>query len=729
MATVSQHTAVEDFFVSLFGEEKGYVCIATTRPPADRKTFKEQYFEWPRQMDEAIDYVEKMTPSHNVYFCVNLLSVPRRKKDNATPQHILWADLDTCEPSRLDIPPQLVIESSRNRYQGVWFLDGKLDPRVAENYSKRIAYKYHNFGVDKSGHDLTQLLRVPTTYNYKYDDPYEVRVLTNVETLLPVEAFADLPQAEMELDDTYGETPDDDTLPSVEQILYRYQEELKPTTFVRYYSEEPTSDWSKMLWRLINLCIDIGMSPDEAFVIAKTSKCNKYARDGRPESHLWQEVNKANLQHKLATLATGESKNLKFPQLLEPREIDNLQPTIIDDYCKWAGSATDASPVFHELSSVILLSCLMSKSLRMETSNNKVVPNLWGLLLGDSTLTRKTTAMNLALDFIMDIERDLILSGDSSPEGLMHNLSLRPSMVSIFHRDEVHGFFSSIQKKDYLSSMPEIMAKMYDVPKYLPRTLRKETFIVSEPIFIFFGGGVPDKMYSLVGEEYFLSGFVPRFLVVESRGDIDRIRPTGPPTREGDEARGNLLETFYALYNMYSMQEVIIPVGQGEQIRTSPEIKVVFTDAMWARAAEVETLLLKTARESYDSSKALPTFSRMFFSMLKMTMLFAAARQEPKDFVIQAEMRDLHTAMFYIEKWGKHVVNFVRNSGMGAQENKMLSIYRYVENNPGVLRGEVMNVFKLNARDMSIVEETLVQRLQIETRRKGRGVNYWPIGK
>lgn len=728
MSIAQQKTTLVEFFDAVFGEDNGYVAIATTRPPKVRETFQEQFFEWPQKRTDLITYIEQVTPTHNVYFCVNLLSVPRRKKENALPQNLLWSDLDTCPPGELEVPPQLLMETSPQRYQGIWFLDTKLDPLVAQNYSKRIAYKYHALGADKSGHDLTQLLRVPTTYNFKHEDPTEVRLITNIETVLPVEVFQNLPQTEDEPDSDITELPDLGRLADPEQIIYRYQEELKGTVFVRYYAEEPLQDWSKSLWRLINLCLDCGMSPEETFVIAKTSKCNKYARDGRPESHLWREVQKADLQNKLVQITTGESKILKMPVLLTPEEQARLKPTIVDDYCAWARDATDAAPVFHELSCMILLSALMSAGLRMDTKNTSVVPNLWGLLLGDSTLTRKTTSMNLALEFIYDIERELVLAGDASPEGLMHSLSLRPKMVSIFHRDEVTGFFSSIKKKEYLANMPEIMTKLYDVPKYLPRTLRKETFVLSEPIFIFFGGGVPDKMYELVDEEYFLSGFIPRFLVVEARGDVEAVQPTGPPTYVDNSRRADLLETFYHLYHMYSKQEVVVEAG-GQKMKDLAEIKVEFTDEMWKRAMEIELLLLRTARESHDSHKALPTFSRMFFSMLKITMLLAAARKQPKDYVVKAEMTDLLSAMYYIEKWGKHLVTFIRNSGMGGAESKMMSIYRFISNNPGTMRGEIMNNFRLNAREMSIVEDTLVQRLQIEVRRKNGGNQYWPVGK
>jgi hypothetical protein len=732
MSVTEDQATLLAFFDYLFSNDQGYVVIATTRPPARRDTFKEQYFEWPDQKQELVDYVEKVTPSYNVYFCVNVLSVPKRLRENVIPQNLVWADLDACRPDQVDIPPQCVIESSPHRYQAIWRLDQKIDPLVAENYGKRLAYHHADLGADKSGWDATQLLRVPGTYNFKYqmDEAPEVGLLSMLEDLLPVDVFEALPQPasdDVEIPDLA--IPELDQLPSPEQIIYRYKDGLQQTAFARYYSEEPNKDWSKSLWRLINTCIDVGMSAEETFVIAKNSKCNKYERDGRPDTHLWRDVLKGERQYKDIATILEDNRVLRMPALITSQEEDALTGTVIDDYLSWATGATDAVPIFHEVACTMLLSALMSTTLRLPTSNARVVPNLWALVLGDSTLTRKTTATDMAMDFLMEINKNMILSGDTSPEGLMHNLSLRPKMVSIFYRDEVTGFFDAIAHKEYLRSLPEIMTKMYDVPKYLPRTLRKETFVVSEPIFIFFGGGVPDKMYSLVDEEFFTSGFVPRFLIVEGRGNIENVRPTGPPQERGMGKRLELLQTFQALHTMYTDQSVVVKLPDGQQMQTTPDIEVMFPSTVWERAAEMETTLLRAAHDSPESGKALPTFSRMYVSMLKMTMLFAAARQEPTDYQVIANMDDLLNAAWYIQRWGKDVVNFISNSGTTGDETKLRSVYRTIERHPGIHRSQIMQRHRLNARETQLIEDTLLQRMQLQVTPKGRGKQYWPIGR
>lgn len=733
-----QRATLLAFFGYLFQHDEGYLCIATSRPPNRRDTFNQQFYAWPSEQDKMVDFIEKVRGTHNVWFSINVWSAKKRVKENAIPQNVVWADLDTCRPDQLEIPPQCVIESSPNRFQAVWRLENKVDPYTAENYSKRIAYHYGELGVDPSGWDLTQLLRVPTTYNFKYlmGEAPEVRLLATVDSALPVEVFEALPQpAQGDLTDVPDlDTPDLRDLPSADMILYRFQEQLRhrelASVFARYYTQEPVSDWSGALWRLLLLCFEVGMTGEEAFVIAKTAKCNKYERDGRPDSHLWREVLKAELENKTVEVLLEDHRFLAMPSLLTDDERSNLQPTIIDEYLDWATSATDAVPEFHELSCTILMSALMATTLRLRTSREQhIVPNLWGLIIGETSLTRKTTAMDMAMEFILDIERDLMLASDATPEGLMTSLSLRPKMVSIFYRDEVAGLFDAMNRKEYLASLPEMMTKMYDVPKFMVRRLRKESFTVSEPIFIFFGGGTPEKMYSLIEESYFASGFIPRFLVMRGHQSTDNLRfGIDPPTTEKIDKRQALHSTFRAYYNMYTDQQVTVELHDGQKMIDTPEISVIFTPEMYERAKIIEKQLVESAKDSPESAKALPMFVRMFTSLVKLTMLFAAARQEPEEFKVHAELGDMLNAAHYIEKWGTHAVDLIQNSGQTPDETKMMAVYRAVERRPGILRGDIMRRHRLNSRTMDVIEDTLVQRNMIEHRRKGRGKTYWPIG-
>lgn len=726
MATVEITT---DFFDYVFGDDVGFVCLATTMPPADRSTFNEHYFEWPLQKREVIEFVDRMSPTRNVYFCVNLLSEKKRVKANVLPQNILWADLDSCSPDQLDVPPQCTIESSPKRYQAIWRLQTKLDPLIAENYCKRLAYHYAALGVDKSGHDLTQLLRVPGSYNWKYEQDGtapSVTLLTSMDALLPIEMFDSLPVADDMPIEELVSMPRKESLPDVDTVVYKYSDKLKQTAFARYWGEEPTHDWSKHLWRLINTCLEVGMDAEETFAVCLVAKCNKYARDGRPESHLWREILKAELTSKTISTMLGENKLLTMPPLLTSQEEDKLESTIIDEYVGWATTATDAVPEYHELACAMLMSGTMAKTLRLATTWGEIVPNLWGLILGDSTLTRKSTAMDMAMSIMSEVDRELVVATDATPEGIVTTLALRPKQVSIFYRDEITGWLESIQRKEYLASLPEILTKMYDVPKFYPRQLRKETITVVEPIFIFFGGGILDKTYSLVDEHHFLSGFLPRFLIVSGRADVERVRGTGPPVQVETNRRDGLLTTFNHLYQTYSPEPTLIDAA-GTQVPMLLDTPVILTDEAWESYREMERKLVTSASDSPHSLKALPTFQRMGFSMLKLSMLLAAARQGERE--VTVELRDLHSAAFYVQRWGRHMVDFILHSGRGKDESALQAVYRTIERTPGILRGDIMQRHHLNARIMDDIQNTLEQRFMIQIVAKGKGKQYWPIGR
>jgi hypothetical protein len=252
---------------------------------------------------------------------------------------------------------------------------------------------------------------------------------------------------------------------------------------------------------------------------------------------------------------------------------------------------------------------------------------------------------------------------------------------------------------------------------------------VSEPIFIFFGGGVPDKMYSLIEESYFASGFIPRFLIMRGHADINNIRfGIDPPHMEKADKRNDLLSTFRAFHTMYTDQQIAVELHDGQKMLTTPDIEVIFPSEYYERASKMEQQLTMAADDSPESSKALPMFTRMFTSMIKLSMLFAAARTEPEGHTVRGELGDLLCAAHYIEKWGKHAVDLIQNSGVTSDESKMMAVYRTIERHPGVLRGDIMRRHRVNSRIMDVIEDTLVQRNMIEARRKGKGKTYWPLG-
>lgn len=717
------------FFDFLFGEEKGQVCIAIGN--SNKTYFKQRFFKWPDERIEMGTWIENAANKYNVWFGVTLFNRPERSREFAIAGNRVWADLDEVDPFDLDPIPTVILESSPGRYQAFWSLSEEVPPDIAQDFSRRLAY---HIGADKSGWDLEQLLRVPYTKNFKYSSPQpEIKVLRILTTTQPIDTFDSLPipsevapgSEEIELNVPVPENP-----PDIGSILYHYHKILENPTvntgkvFNELMNREPEDheDWSARLWRLLNVCFEMGMSEEEVFTVGVSAKCNKYIRDNRPISYLWREVLKAADKHKKFNVAISNTATLKMPKLVDEDTV--AEDSFVAEYKEWANVATDAPEQYHELSCFIALSSVISNGLALKLEyNENFRPNLWGLLLGESTLTRKTTCMNMAMDLITDLDPELILASDGSAEGLLSGLSGRPKRVSIFFKDEVSGFFDSINRKDYLAGFPETLTKLYDVPKVYPRMLRKETITVVEPYFIFFGGGIRDKVYSLITDDYILSGFIPRFLVVSSDNDITRIRRTGPPTEVSVGKKDELVNRLIDLKERYSAQ---VPAKVGLQtVYLDTRIDCRLTDEAWSFFGDVEEKMVQSAIDSPWQALALPTLSRLSFSMLKMGMLIAASRRPPTDSnTLPVELSDLKQAAYYIQKWGQFSLDLVMASGKSTGEKVLDKALSYIRDSPnGIVQSQLMQRFHLTSKEMREIRDTLADRGLVEITQQGRGYN------
>ena len=736
MPPTASSTLLDTFFTWAYGAEEGNACICY-QGHAEGSVFKQAFFKWPSQKKDMLAFIEQQKSTCHLWFSVHLFSKAERKKQFVLKTQLVWADLDECPPDAVDPPPQCVIESSPGRYNALWRLDEYVDPIVGEEISRRIAYAYHDRGADLSGWDLTQILRVPLTYNYKPHYLNEAGRAPQVtlneasDDRYTVADFDGVPLAPEGSDSIELALPDVTALPSSDEIITQYWSFLhnRGFTSLHAYDPEPGTDWSASMWRLINLCHEAHMTNEEVFVVALASKCNKYVRDKRPISHLWHEVLKAGEHQRKRVVKTDTGSvldaALTMPSLVSAQELENLPHTLVDDYIEWATGATDATPQFHQLSIFMAISMLTASGLKLEASYGDLHPNIWGLVVGDSTLTRKTTAMKMVTSMVDEIDSEVIIASDGSTEGLLTSMQTRPNQVSVYFRDEVAGFFDSIKRKDYLAGMPEFMAQLYDVPNHIKRRLRKESITAQKPYFIFFGGGIRDKLYSLIDTELILNGFIPRFLIVGGETDRTKLRPTGPAQKQDTDKRMKIQKSLTDIHQRYTGSGTMTIAGQETVLDRVTE--VFLDNAAWARYQQIEERMQNEAFESSMQDLALPCFERLSRSLLKMTMLIAAIRQEPENNMIQATEQDVLYAAKYVQEWGKYTVDLILNSGRSQSERTIESILQAIREQPGVLRSTITQHRHLSKRQMDDIQGTLEDRGLITVERKGKAHTYYAV--
>jgi hypothetical protein len=475
------------------------------------------------------------------------------------------------------------------------------------------------------------------------------------------------------------------------------------------------------------MAFEAGFTREEAFVIARNAKCNKYARDNRSEKLLWKEVCRAHAR------GEGTAGLLEVPQgperttLLTEEEQESVrrQPeSFVERYITWARGLGDAAHQYHQAGAFIILSTLLSGNVRLPTSFGTFIPNLWFMILADTTLTRKTTAMDIAMDLIADLDSDAILATDGSIEGLMTSLSLRPGRPSIFLRDEFSGLLEAMTKKDYYAGMAEVFTKLYD-GKMQKRVLRKEILEVRDPRLILFAGGIKNKVTGLLTFEQVSSGFMPRFIFITAESDVTKLKPLGPPTDGTLNNRQVILDEMEDLQQHYQRMTTLELKHVPGKIESAMLWDAQMTDAAWDRYNQLEFRMLEAGTASEFRADVLtPTYDRLSKSILKAAVLLAASRSRAEQIVV--ELDDVLRAIHYGEQWKIHADDVMANIGKTTYERQIVNIHKLVWRKPGCSRSMVMQHYHLNAKVTSEVFQTMEQRGLIVVRRTGKTEQLFP---
>lgn len=260
----------------VWGHNKGYVFLPRRK---DGKWEEGRAFEYPDEVP-AIKARLKMSDEegYDTYWCPLLFNKPKRLKENAKPiQRILWADLDEVPADDLPLKPAVAWKSSDDRYQAIWFLDNGYDIGHVEEANKQLTYA---IGADKGGWDVTQVLRVPGSTNYKYSPPQKGELLWSIDTAYSLE-YVHSSVAES------GES-------KLDKLLSGWTLSEKALSLIHTPAHKVVvGERSERLWELEVLLIEAGMPIRTAIEVIKLTSWNKFAGRRDEDKQLERELLKA----------------------------------------------------------------------------------------------------------------------------------------------------------------------------------------------------------------------------------------------------------------------------------------------------------------------------------------------------------------------------------------------------------------------------------------------------
>lgn len=686
----------QEFLEAVLGSGAGYATLVTK--DAKGVPTVQKFFSYPDDIEEMSAHAEKFS-EQDVYFSPILYYEQRRIRENAKTVSVVYADADTCHPDNFRIEPSISVETSKDRWHCYWILDGEADPQRVANLAKKIAYAHRDQGCDVSGWNPTKLLRVAGTSNLKYEESFRVTpsgpgIVYSIEEL--EEGYKDV---KVESVPDLADAPMPEQTPELIKVLSKISSNRE---ILSLYMEEPTgsSDMSKMLWRLELELFRQGLSAEEVFVVAKNAKCNKYHHPSRPkrsdaDGDLWREVQRAQQSfgndnapvEPLEDIQADTEKKIDFLNSDE-RIVVQANHTFIDRYCAWAGRKTDGAVEYQVASAFTVLSSAFSDIGAAAPRYGKMGLNLWFMLLGETTRSRKSTSRQLMLRMITAYEKfvgyQIDIGSNATGEALVKHLAGRDKLTSLFHRDEVQGMFKEFVTKTYMAAAADQYTELYDgkVPVML-RSTGANTGIKAlqteraETNFIMYLMGITSKVSEILTADYFRSGFLARFIYV--------VADAPERTRESEDlAQANPNETFS---KDGEMEDLIRSVYDSalwwqKQGGTFPRPILLSEDAL-KRFNQFKWDMGEFTHGHNHEESIEPSRQRLALSIWKIAILLAMYERS-----LQVELRHMLIAIHYGEGWFKNLVRMAGAISASDWQREVDSLEALITSKGGRIRYE-----------------------------------------
>jgi hypothetical protein len=700
----------EEFLTTVFGAGEGYLFLSTKYAASDKDINNHKAFKYPESLNAAVKYAA-VREDEDLYFSPMLFKVPQRRTVSVATTPVLYADTDMFPVENYRIAPSINIETSPGRHASLWLLDGEYDKEDVQAVSRAIALAHASTedgkqaGVDPGGWDLTQLLRLPNSMNLKYlvqgkyegyTEPYSVFVDEETSPLTiyslaelteaydPNEAPAMSERASLDM-------PDEDLLPAPVDVIRRITASRQLSEL---YGKEPRAgqDWSDMLYRFIGDMLRAGFTPEEAFVGAWYAQCNKYKRDNRPMSDLWDyDMKKALGDPNNSPRASVEGsawEEYKHPKdegistaievaLLTPDQ--QTTPTFVDHYVKWAASRTDAPAAYHIAGALTVLSCVLGEFGIGRPQFGELKLGLNFVIMGETTDTRKTTSRNLMKTLLRSVqtdEYDYILTSDATGESLLDTLADREFKSSLYDRDEAQQLIDDIKGgKGYLKGFFETLNELYDGWAHGRLRAAKKTKD-TQVNFVQYLMGIRSQIQENLELHDFASGWGPRNIWVRGESpkrtrENSRLRQ-GPRTNEGSSVDTELVALTNALEKMRTFWD--------SKASPSDPMKIFFEDDAWTLMTDLEWDL-KDYFDQHPRYEVLkPCIERLTINAMKVAILFAMS-----DCRTEVSVQDVINVRSYAAKWTEDLLIVVEGVNESIYLRDVRALEKYIADHEGLV--------------------------------------------
>jgi len=341
---------------------------------------------------------------------------------------------------------------------------------------------------------------------------------------------------------------------------------------------------------------------------------------------------------------------------------------------------TDAPEIYHIFNFLTVIGALLKDNIHLQFSNLKIYPNLWMVLIGRSSLYRKSTAIKLAIDIVSKTNKKLLLPSEFSLEKLFSVLS--EQNTGVFWIDEFSNFFSQFHRT-YMQGGLSFFVELYD-KAYLKRSIMDEERVIENPCISILSATTIEGISIALKEREIRTGLLPRFVFVYAN---KKEKEVYVPDAIDWEKYNALLGKIKAITEkVYGSQKI------------TKEAIDYFTDYQKAKTREVEV----------ESPDFLAFLTRIYISILKISLILSAIENKVIDGDVMEKSCDLGNYIIYSAK------EVFENLVWSPLQERKKKVFEYLTHRKGwITRSETLRYTRLSSGELDTAIETLIDEDRI----------------
>lgn len=400
---------------------------------------------------------------------------------------------------------------------------------------------------------------------------------------------------------------------------------------------------------------------------------------------------------KIVDIKTQQNKTLKSkPQVaLNIEKVIPEGPNFIRQYLDYASPMTDAPIEYHLCGGLANIAMALKRNVFFRLGGQHIYPNVYIAILGDSTLTRKSTALRISSNLMESVNNAILLPNDFSPEALIDTLTTRPQGMFYWYE---FATMMDILDRQYMNGAKAMFTELYDCPPRFERILKKQTFLIQDPFISIFTASTLNWFVNRITEGDILGGFLARFIFVPV---LYRVELRAFPQHEDIRAKESLVAHLTHVSTI-----------SGE-MTLSPEARAKYE-------AWYQTFMEK-ARNS-NSELLGPFYGRLATTFFKIAMCLQIAVNE--QLVISLETMD--KACNFVD-WLADNLNILMLSEVsfskGEKDRKRIA--KMIREHSGITRSKLLQNSNLSAQQLDDALRTLKESEQVTEHPEGRRTLYY----